>query len=431
MQKNLKDALKIYIPFAVVALIFIIIALRFVAPAPPKEINFAAGSANGQYYAIAKAYAEALEPHGIAVNVLETEGTLTNYSLLASGEADLALLQGGIADGFDTSELRALGGMFAEPFWLFTRTGTRFESFADLQTATIAAGETGSGTLAQLNWLRSEWGGNWQAAEFLPLSGQDALQALRASDIDVAVFSAAIETPYIQAALRDSSLTLAALKEVDALSMRNQALTVQTLYRGVVDLDSARPSQDTKLLASIAQIGVRADLHPAIQSVLLETAETLHSDGTLLTRAGTYPDLSATELTLSDEARRYARNGPTFLRSYFSFGWANFLERAWVFLIPLIAFLIPLVQMAPPIYRWRTRRKIYLWYHDLHDLERRGFSAKTTEERDTVLDEIHKLQIEVGLLDVPVSYNDELYHLRSHINFVEALISRQKLIEAI
>ncbi len=431
MPKNLKDALKIYTPFVGVALLCILLVLRTLAPAPPRLIHFAAGSPDGQYYAIAQAYKQALRQHGISVTVLETEGTLSNYALLAEGHADVALLQGGLASSLDTSGLRALGGLFAEPVWLFTRADTPLEDFSALKSARLAAGETGSGTRALMDWLRHEWGGDWQDAEFLALSGQNALQAVRSGTVDAALFTAAIEAPYVQAALRDPGLALAALKDLDALSMRNQALSIKTLYRGAVDLDAARPDQDTRLLASIAQLGIRADLHPAIQSVLLETAERLHARATLLSRAGTYPDMTATELALSDEARRYARNGPTFLRKYFSFGWANFLERAWVFLIPLIAFLIPLIQMAPPIYRWRVRRKIYLWYHDLHELEQKGFAAQSKAEHEAVLHEIHKLQLETGLLEVPMSYNDELYRLRNHINFVEALISRQKRINGL
>jgi uncharacterized protein len=209
------------------------------------------------------------------------------------------------------------------------------------------------------------------------------------------------------------------------LSMRDDALAPLTLFDGVVDMDRDIPSGDVQLISAIAQLGVDKDLHPALQSVLLEAAEEIHSGGSILTRAKTFPDETRTDLPLSDEARRYYRNGPTFLRRYFSFGWANFLERAWVFLIPLVALMIPLVQMAPPVYRWRIRRKIYVWYNDLHDLERRGVEAESEETRAAVLSEIQALQYEVGQVDVPVSYNDELYHLRSHINFVEALIARQ------
>ncbi|MEM9842782.1 MAG: TRAP transporter substrate-binding protein, partial [Pseudomonadota bacterium] len=215
------------------------------------------------------------------------------------------------------------------------------------------------------------------------------------------------------------------MRRANGLAMRDPALAPVTLFEGVVELDRGVPASDLSLVAAIAQLGVRADLHPALQAVLLEAAEPIHSAATMITAAGTFPDANKIDLDLSPEARRYYRRGPTFLRRYFSFGWANFLERAWVFLIPLITLLIPLVQMAPPVYRWRIRRRIYVWYNDLHELERRGFDAADDAARQQVLSEIQALQYEVGQVDIPVSYNDELYHLRSHISFVEALIARQ------
>lgn len=422
----MKDALKVYGPLAAAILILLIITMRFVAPPPPMELRFAAGGVDGQYYALAQRYADALSRHGIDVEVLETRGTMENYALLKAGDADVALLQGGLADADARDSLESLGGMFAEPYWIFTRAdqlSLLSSDFGDLETVRIAGGAEGSGTRAMTERLQSEWGGTW--LEIVPLSGSDAAAALLAGDVEAAVFTASVNTSYVQALLTDPNARLIGMRRAKGLSMRDDALAPLTLFDGVVDLDRDIPAGDVELISAIAQLGVDKDLHPALQSVLLEAAESIHNGGSILTRADTYPDATRTDLPLSDEARRYYRNGPTFLRRYFSFGWANFLERAWVFLIPLVALLIPLVQMAPPVYRWRIRRKIYVWYNDLHDLERRGFEAKDDDTRRDVLADILALQHEVGRVEVPVSYNDELYHLRSHINFVEALIARQ------
>lgn len=422
------DALKVYGPVAAGLLILLIITMRFIAPPPPMELRFAAGGVDGQYYALAEQYADALAEHGIQVNVLETAGTVENFALLKAGDADVALLQGGIASEDDRADLLSLGGMFAEPFWVFTRAApeaTMAMDFGDLKTARIAAGAIGSGTRAMTERVQSEWGGNWQPIE--PLSGSAAAAALRAGEVDAAVFTASVEAKYVQDLLTAPGIQLIGMRRAKGLSMRDDALAPLVLFDGVVDMDRNIPSRDTELISAIAQLGVVDTLHPALQSVLLEAAESIHNGGTILSRANSFPDATRTDLPLSDEARRYYRNGPTFLRRYFSFGWANFLERAWVFLIPLLALLIPLVQMAPPVYRWRIRRKIYVWYNDLHELERRGFDASDDRERQSVLADIQAMQHEVGQVDVPVSYNDELYHLRSHINFVEALIARQAL----
>ncbi|MEM7327255.1 MAG: TAXI family TRAP transporter solute-binding subunit [Pseudomonadota bacterium] len=419
----MKDALKVYGPLAAVILVLLIITMRFVAPPPPMELRFAAGGVDGQYYALAQRYADALAVHGIEVDVLETAGTVENYQRLADGTADVALLQGGIAGSVESAVVESLGGVLAEPYWIFVRADSGAADFGDLSAGAIAAGPVGSGTRAMTERLQTEWGGQWAPLD--PRSGGAAASAVIAGDVDASVFTASVDASYVQRLLRDPAIRLIGVRRAQGLAMRDPALAPVTLYEGVVDMDRNIPAADTSLIAAIAQLGVRQDLHPALQAVLLETAEPLHDVGTMITPGGTYPDANQTDLPLSSEARRFYRKGPTFLRRYFSFGWANFLERAWVFLIPLITLSIPLVQMAPPVYRWRIRRKIYVWYNDLHDLERRGFDAADDATRQQVLSDIQALQNEVGRVEVPVSYNDELYHLRSHINFVEALIARQ------
>lgn len=419
----MKDALKIYGPLAAIILLLLIITMRMIAPPPPTDIKFAAGGVDGRYYALAEAYADALSEHGIAVEILETAGSVENFALLSAGDADVALLQGGIASETDRTVVQSLGGMFAEPFWIFVRGDLEATDFGDLHGGTIAAGPVGSGTRAMAERLQTEWGGAWTPLS--PLSGSAAASALIGGTVDAAVFTASVNASYVQRLLRAENIRLIGVRRANGLAMRDPALAKVTLFEGVVDMDRNIPDQDVPLIAAIAQLGVREDLHPALQSVLLEAAEPIHGVGTMITAGGTYPDPAQTDLDLSSEARRYYRKGPTFLRRYFSFGWANFLERAWVFLIPLITLMIPLVQMAPPVYRWRIRRKIYVWYNDLHELERRGFDASDDATRQNVLSDIQALQHEVGRVEVPVSYNDELYHLRSHINFVEALIARQ------
>lgn len=91
-------------------------------------------------------------------------------------------------------------------------------------------------------------------------------------------------------------------------------------------------------------------------------------------------------------------------------------------MIPLITLAIPLMRAAPPLYRWRIRRRIYVWYADLHELEERGREVQSREEREEVLHRLDSLQTEIGKVEVPLSYNDEVYQLRSHVEFVRQLI---------
>ncbi|MGB3627333.1 MAG: TAXI family TRAP transporter solute-binding subunit, partial [Henriciella sp.] len=117
----MKDALKVYGPLAVLAIVSIWLALSLIDPAPPSKITFASGGSGGAYYALAQEYKDRLAENDVEVEVLETRGSLENIELLMSGDADVAFVQGGLAGEDEDEELRSLAGMFHEPFWVFAR----------------------------------------------------------------------------------------------------------------------------------------------------------------------------------------------------------------------------------------------------------------------------------------------------------------------
>lgn len=431
----MKDTLKVYVPLALLVIASVWLALSLIDPAPPSKVTFASGGSGGAYYSLAQEYKAALEANDVEVEVLETRGSVENLELLMSGEADIAFVQGGLASPDEQEQLRSLAGMFHEPFWIFLREGPAVEDYGDLRGLRLSVGAEGSGTRALALNLQESWGGDWPVSARRTESGLAAASALKAGDLDAAAFSASINAPYIEDLLETPGIRLLPFDRAPALARRTAALDQVTLYRGILDLEADVPAQDIPLIASVAQLAVGQDLHPAIQSLLLEASEEIHSGNSAFAPAGAFPDKALIDMPLSSEAERYWKNGPSFLRNYFSFQIANFLERAWVFLIPLITLMIPLVRVAPPIYRWQVRRKIYIWYKDLRELEARGRGAATNDQRDDVLTELSDLQKEVGELEVPLSYTEEVYHLRSHIafvrNLVQGLYSREAGIPAV
>lgn len=417
------EFLKKYWLAAVLVVAFMFIALQFIKPAPPNKIVFASGGQGGAYQAYAERYKILFASVGVDVEVLTTAGSIENLELLRNGDADLALLQGGTAETRDGEELISLGGIFKEPLWVFVRADIGAQSFGDLRNLSVAIGAEGSGTRMLVKQMQKEFGGDWASSASLQLTGTAAQEALLAGEVDAAAFSASVDAPYIGELLSYPRIALLPFDNAPGIARRNDALAPVTLLKGVVDIGSDIPADDVQLIAPVAQLAASKDLHPAIQSLALEAADTLHSNRTLLSPAGTFPTAEFTDLPLSREASRYYKRGPSALRRWFPFSVANFLDRAWVLLIPLITLAIPLVRAAPPLYRWRIRRRIYVWYEDLRVLEERGRDSETKDQRDDVLHDLDMLQTEIGKVEVPLSYNDEVYHLRSHVEFVRQLIN--------
>lgn len=420
----MKQFLRFYgAPIAIV-LLGLLVAFLFMAPAPPKKVVIAGGAAGGAYAATAESYAKVLRDQGIEVEVLSTAGSVDNLAKIKAKQADIGIIQTGLAADFGSEGVRSLGAAFYEPLWVFHRADAATVELQDIAGRRVAIGPEGSGVRALATLLLTEAGVTPDTYTASPLAGQAAATALKAGEVDVALVVSGPTTNWIADLMADRNVALLSMREAHALARRHPYLDEVTLYRGVIDLATILPKDDVTLIAPAAQIAVREDLHPAIQSLLIEAAFREHAGGSLLADPGRFPTAELSDIAISEEAERYYKNGPSFLRRIFPYSVANFFERAWVLAIPLITLLIPLIRAAPPLYRWRIRRKIYVWYNNLRELEAAGRAAETAEDRTEVRAKLADLQAETGNVEVPVSYTDDLYRLRAHIRFVAELVDK-------
>jgi TRAP transporter TAXI family solute receptor len=415
---------KIWAPGIAVVLLGIAVAIVVMGPAPPKSVTIAGGSVGGAYAQTAERMAASLKEEKIDASVLTTAGSVDNLKRVASGEADIAIVQTGLSETTENAGLESLGGIFFEPLWIFHRADRPIEDLSDLRGMRVAVGADGSGSRVLADLLLEESG--LVAGTYTPieLSGVAAAGALKGGEVDAALIVSSPNAGFIVDLAADPAVDILSLSIAPALSRRHTFLDAVTLYKGALDPARRLPRKDISMLAPSAEIVVRKDVHPALQSLLIDLAFKDFSGGSLLSDPGAFPNANLADIPLSQEARRYYKSGPTFLRRVFNYDLANFLERAWVLAIPLITLAYPLAKAAPPVYRWRTRRKIYVWYRNLRELEAEGRSARTRDEREAVRAKLAELQQETGGVEVPLPYVDDLYRLRAHIRFVSDLVDR-------
>ena len=85
----------------------------------------------------------------------------------------------------------------------------------------------------------------------------------------------------------------------------------------------------------------------------------------------------------------------------------------WVALISIIAILIPLTRVLPPLYQFRIRSRIFRWYRGLREIEEalNKQSAPPTQ----LLERLDRIDAHLEQVSVPLSYADQLYDLKSHV----------------
>ena len=416
--------------FLIVGIGFVV-AYQFVQPAPPKRIVITTGGESGAYYQFAQRYAAILARDGITLEVKASAGSLENLDRLKADQAQVGFVQGGVVppkedpDAEDDSGLLSLGSLFYEPVWVFYRGERDLSRLTELRGKRIAIGQEGSGVrqLAQQLLAANEI----EAGEQLvPLSGLSAAEELQQGRIDAAFIIASESAPVVQVLLRSPGIRLMSFAQSGAYQRRFPFLTKLTFPQGVADLVRDFPPNDIKVLAPTANLIVRHDLHPALQSLLLQAASEVHGKSGFFQDAGEFPSYKDQMLPLSPDAARYFKSGPSFLQRYLPFWLAVLVDRLIVLLLPVVALLIPLLKVAPAIYTWRVRSKVFRCYGELKFLEddlKNHFDRARLAEYRSRLD---ALEDEAVQLHVPLGFTDLVYTLREHVNLVRGILDKQE-----
>lgn len=410
------------------------IAYQFVDPAPPRTVVMTTGSEGGGYHAFGKRYAAILKKSGVELQLKTSAGTIENLARLRDANAGVSvgLLQGGIANGRDAPEIISVGRMFLEPLWIFYRGPATIDRIADLKGKRIAVGPDGSGTrhLAATLLARNEI--TEASATLLPIAGQAAVDAMKSGGADAVFLTLAPEAPIIQTLIRDSSVQLMNLADAEAYTRIFPFLTRIVLPRGTIDLVQRIPAMDIQLVAPVAALVARDSLHPAIVGLLAEAAREVHAAGGLFHRIGDYPKPLDPEFDLSDDAERYYKNGPSFLKRFLPFWLAIFIERMTVLIVPLATLIIPLVKVVPALFRWRIRTRFLHWYGRLKALEFLIVADTTGIDLQLHTAEFNRIDEAVGTIPVPLSSSEQYYALRSAIDLVrQRLANKGAMVPAI
>lgn len=429
---SLRDLIASAGPLAFLAVGLLVVAYWWLNPNPPKTITLATGPAQSAYEAFGMRYQEALAVDGIQVVLMPTEGSSDNLQLLRNGQVDAAFVRGGTSalEPDDANALVSLGSLFVEPVWVFYRTeaalrltrNPQIESLRHLQGWRVNVGSPGSGVPALIERLLEVNKLSTNSLTLTQLGQTPATVAFLAGKLDALVFASAPESLMVQMLLQTPGVQLLDFAQHEAYARRFPFLTPVSLPTGVVDLASNVPAQDVRLVASTTSLVAREGTHPALLTLLAQNAQKLHSGAGWFNRAREFPNSRASELPLAREADRAMNEPVPLLQRYLPFWLANLIERMALVLGLLLAFMLPLSRIVPPLYEFRVRSRVFRWYGRLREIEGELESGATAPQ--DLLQALAHLEAQVEKVAIPLSYADELYALRNHIQLVRNKLLR-------
>lgn len=391
---------------------------------PERRVTMAAGGEGSAYYALAERYRALLAEDGVILDILETAGSVDNLARLQSGEASVALVQGGIPAP-EGAAVGALASVFLEPLLVFYRDGLDGANdpvrWGDLR---VAGGAEGSGTRYAVGRVASALGLEGTDA-LLPLGGDDAAAALIRGEIDVAIFVAPVGAGYLAPLYAAPGVQLASIRDVEALRRRLPFVMQADLPPASLNYADTKPATRIDLAAMVAQVAARDDLHPALVDRFVKAARIIHAERDLLTGEGQFPSTEATTLPMNKQASTILAAPLSRLDRYIPWWMAAQVTKMALLLVPLVLVMLPLLRLLPGIYGWTMRSRVYKYYSDLIDIEKQAMAARdpvTLRQLEARLDVVQESLTHMRL---PEAFRDRAYTMQMHIDLIRSRLTRQ------
>jgi TRAP-type uncharacterized transport system substrate-binding protein len=411
---------------AVLLVAAIAVTVSMFNPTPPRTVVMTTGSAGSAYSEVAERYREILARDGVELRLLPSAGAVENLNRLSDPRSGVSVgfVQGGITNAQKSPELVSLGTVFYEPLWFFYRGVQIDRGLSGFRGKRMSIGPEGSGARALTLELLARNGIDQAFAELLPFPPEVASEKLLSGEIQAAMLTS-WESPVVRRLVAATDVDLVSFPRTDAYVALYPFLNKLVLPSGVGDLATNRPPRDVILIAPKASLVVRRDLHPAIQYLLLDAASEIHGGPGIFNKAGQFPAAEATDLPLSNSARQYYKSGRPFLQRYLPFWLGVLVGQLLVLAIPVVGVLYPMLRLAPALYGWGMRRRIFRLYGQLKFLELELDQRRPEQDVTDLVGKLDRLEARANHLRMPAAFAHLLYTLRMHVNLVRARVEKR------
>lgn len=421
-----RELVEATLPSVLLILVALLIAYKFIDPAPPRKIVISTGNAELNYNAFASIYGVYLKQEGITLEMRTSSGDVENLKRLKDpgSDIDVAFIQDGVASSEGAGTLLSLGSLYYQPAWIFCRCPKEISHLSSLKGKKIAVGRDGEGTSVLTKALFDASGINAKNTKLLNIGGEDAAQKLLQGKVDAAIFVDVPDSPLIKKIISDRNIKLVSLDDAEAFTRQFPYLHHLVLPEGALNLARNIPAHNVHLVAPASALVIKEGMHPALVYLMLKVISQVHGGPGMLHKKGDFPSTKDTDFPLSSQAVGFYKSGLPFIDKYLPFWAATFVNRSLIVILPLLALFIPLTKIIPTVYIWLVKRKLFRYYGELRYIDAQLREKSLLENRAQYLDKLNEIEDKVSDLKLPVTFSQYAYELRAHIELVRSKLQK-------
>ncbi len=223
-----------------------------------------------------------------------------------------------------------------------------------------------------------------------------ATVAFLGGELDAIVFASAPESLMVQMLLQTPGVKLMNFAQSEAYSRRFRLPDAHTPAARRGGPGRQHPAR-RRAAGGIHHLADHAHRHPPRPAAIASPGRQRHPRRRrLVQERPRIPQPRQQRAADLAEAERAIKNGTPVLQRYLPFWVANLVERMWLVMGIIIAIMLPLSRIIPPLYAFRVRSRIFRWYGRLRDIENRvdgsGDGDRNSSKNQGLLEELNDLE---------------------------------------
>jgi len=392
------------------------LGMAYLIPAPPSHITIATSPQGEHYHILGTRYQGILSGTDIKVDLRLTDGAKENLRLLndANSGIQIGFMQGGISNSRLAPDLISLGRLDHQIFWLFYPTGETITDLTQFRGKRIGLGAEGSGDRTVCEKILAVAGITYDNTTLVTVPSEHVINNLDSGGIDAVFRTFSPDSPILHTLLRGPQYRLMNFSEAEALTRIFPYLVRLVLPRGAIDLQRKLPTADTTLVATTNVLMVRKGVHPAIVDLLAIAISQAHSSPGLFHKVGEFPTETDPEYPMSQGARDFYKNGPSFLNWYLPFWMTNYAQRVIAVLVAVIAIVVPVFNYVPKLFLWFIHDRVRRLYRRLRIVDNALLAGVGASEMKALQAELEGIVRAANI--VPMRSSELFFELKSHID---------------
>lgn len=401
--------------------------IAYLEPFPDRRITIGSGYEGGDWYQVSQYAAEQLNKNGLNASTVVTDGAQENVRRLIDPKDSVnAAFTYGLAVSPDQAQqIVSLGSVSYDPIWIFYRKEKirHLDNLHELTKYRVGLGPAGSGSFAVSKKLFSFYGIDIAAEKnFISESFQDIEAALLAGKVDVLVMVLTERDPIVQKLMRTPGIALYGFADAEAFEKKYNSLRKVVLPAGSISLYPKIPTTDIPLVATTSSLVVKKDLHPDLQMALLMMTKQIVRDSTHLffSERNEFPAYVDPLIPISPVAARFYDYGPPQAMRYLPLWLGGFVDRAWVFMLALVAIFYPLSKLNLHVRKLRFVAEERPHYSELLAIDRMLMQEHLSEEtRVQILKRLRHIHESAQTGEVPVGEESHYFALLQTVKLLE------------